>query len=194
MSLESDNLFCFTRVVADWLGWNPYHRNSFCPVSNWLISNSKFCIDLLIVGTSCLHCWDNVIIDEYANISNNMPDTFFHTHHLHYTPHSGDKALTQVIWVLRKLTLVFLLLFFEKGGDKNTSTIAAWFGLSRLWRSWLTYHLSTWRLENKTMAAGRVSSLKPHCVSLTPRTHRNHTRKWKPYMRIVRKNERWKQT
>ena len=30
---------------------------------------------------------------------------------LRYTPHSGDTALAQVIWVLRKPTQVFLLLY-----------------------------------------------------------------------------------
>ena len=35
--LESDNLFRITVVVADWLGWNPYHRSSFCTVSDWII-------------------------------------------------------------------------------------------------------------------------------------------------------------
>ena len=30
---------------------------------------------------------------------------------LRYTPHSGDKTLTQVIWVLRKPTRVFFLLY-----------------------------------------------------------------------------------
>ena len=35
--LESDTLFCITVVVADWLGWNPYHRSSFCIVSDWMI-------------------------------------------------------------------------------------------------------------------------------------------------------------
>ena len=35
--LESDNLFRITVVVADWLGCNPYHRSSFCTVSDWMI-------------------------------------------------------------------------------------------------------------------------------------------------------------
>ena len=35
--LESDNLFRITVVVADWLGWNPYYRSSFCTVSDWMI-------------------------------------------------------------------------------------------------------------------------------------------------------------
>ena len=39
--LESDNLFRITVVVADWLGWNPYHRSSFCTLSDWLISKFK---------------------------------------------------------------------------------------------------------------------------------------------------------
>ena len=30
------------------------------------------------------------------------------------------------------------------------------------------------------------------CVSLIPRTQRNHTRKWKPYIRKFLKRERWK--
>ena len=34
---ESDNLFRITVVVADWLGWNPYHRSRFCTVSDWMI-------------------------------------------------------------------------------------------------------------------------------------------------------------
>ena len=37
---------------------------------------------------------------------------------LHYTPHSDDKVLTQVIWVLRKPTRVFLLL--SKSNDDVT--------------------------------------------------------------------------
>ena len=38
---------------------------------------------------------------------------------LRYTPHSGDKALTQVIWVLGKPTRVFLLLY--KGSKQFVS-------------------------------------------------------------------------
>ena len=39
--LESDNLFGITLVLADWLGWNPYHHSSFCTLSDWLISKFK---------------------------------------------------------------------------------------------------------------------------------------------------------
>ena len=53
------------------------------------------------------------------------------------------------------------------------------------------YHRSTWRLRNVLRAALRVSNLKPHCVSRMPLTHRNQTRKWKPYMRNVRSGERF---
>ena len=35
--LESDNIFRITVVVADWLGWNPYHHSSFWTVSDWMI-------------------------------------------------------------------------------------------------------------------------------------------------------------
>lgn len=52
------------------------------------------------------------------------------------------------------------------------------------------YHRSTWREEKVLSAASRVKSLKPHCVSLIPLTHKNHTRKWKPYMRNVRNIDR----
>lgn len=54
------------------------------------------------------------------------------------------------------------------------------------------YHLWTWRFENVFKAAHLVSNLKPHCVSLMPLTHRNQTRKWKPYIRIVRNKVRLK--
>ena len=39
--LESDNLFRITVVVADWLGWNPYHRSSFFSISDWIILKFK---------------------------------------------------------------------------------------------------------------------------------------------------------
>ena len=39
--LESDNLFRITVVVADWLCWNPYHRSSFCNISDWIILKFK---------------------------------------------------------------------------------------------------------------------------------------------------------
>lgn len=53
-----------------------------------------------------------------------------------------------------------------------------------------TYHRSTCREEKVLSAASRVKSLKPHCVSLIPLTQKNHTRKWKPYMRNVRNMDR----
>ena len=45
--LESDNLFRITVVVADWLGWNPYHSSSFCTLSDWLILKFKL-----------IYCWN----------------------------------------------------------------------------------------------------------------------------------------
>ena len=35
-----------------------------------------------------------------------------------------------------------------------------------------------------------VNNLKPHCVSLISLTTNNQTRKWKPYIRTVRKKDR----
>ena len=35
--------------------------------------------------------------------------------YVNYTPHSGDKALTRAIWVLRKPTRVFLLYIILQG-------------------------------------------------------------------------------
>ena len=55
-----------------------------------------------------------------------------------------------------------------------------------------SYHLLTWRFVKSSSAAGRVRSLKPHWVSFTPRTHRNHTRKWNPFIRNVRNKDLWK--
>ena len=63
-------------------------------------------------------------------------------------------------------------------------------------RHWAIYnnstsnaHLSMCRLVNSFCAARRLISLKPHCVSLTPRTHRNQTKKWNPFIKIVLKND-----
>ena len=63
-------------------------------------------------------------------------------------------------------------------------------------RHWAIYsnstsnaHLSMCRLVNSLCAALRLISLKPHCVSLTPRTHRNQTKKWNPFIKIVLKND-----
>lgn len=53
-----------------------------------------------------------------------------------------------------------------------------------------SYQRSTWRQEKVLRAASRVKSLKPHCVSLIPLTQKNHTRKWKPYIRNVRNTDR----
>ena len=39
--LESDNIFRITVVVADWLGWNPYHGSSFFTIFDWIISKFK---------------------------------------------------------------------------------------------------------------------------------------------------------
>lgn len=55
-------------------------------------------------------------------------------------------------------------------------------------QSKFTYHLSTCKLLNKIRADRRVKSLKPHCVSRTPRTANSHTKKWKPYIKSVLKN------
>lgn len=54
-----------------------------------------------------------------------------------------------------------------------------------------SYQRSTWREEKVLSAASRVKSLKPHCVSLIPLTQKNHTRKWKPYIRKVRNMDRY---
>ena len=48
---------------------------------------------------------------------------------------------------------------------------------------------STCMLAKSTSAAGLVNSLKPHWVSLTPRTHRSHTSRWKAFMRTVRNSD-----
>ena len=58
--LESDNLFRITVVVADWLGWNPYHRSSFCTVSDWMIWKiQSFKLLELLVS----HCWNDVVVN-----------------------------------------------------------------------------------------------------------------------------------
>ena len=49
---------------------------------------------------------------------------------------------------------------------------------------------STCRLRKTTRAVSRVKSLKPHCVSLIERTHMMRTRRWKPFIRKVRKTDR----
>ena len=45
---------------------------------------------------------------------------------------------------------------------------------------------------NKTRPASLVTILKPHCVSLIFFTHKNQTRKWKPFISIVRKKDLYK--
>lgn len=49
------------------------------------------------------------------------------------------------------------------------------------------YHLSTCKLSKQIWAARRVSNLNPHWVSFIPLTANNHTKKWKPYIKMVRK-------
>ena len=39
--LENDHIFRITVVVADWLGWNPYHRSNLFSVSDWIILKFK---------------------------------------------------------------------------------------------------------------------------------------------------------
>ena len=50
--LESDNLFRINVVVADWFGQNPYHRSSFCTVSDWMIL--KIQTDILLKLLVCI--------------------------------------------------------------------------------------------------------------------------------------------
>lgn len=60
--------------------------------------------------------------------------------------------------------------------------------------NFLSHQRSIWREEKVLRAASRVKSLKPHCVSRIPRTQKNHTRKWNPYIRNVRKRDRYGNT
>ena len=48
--LESDNIFRITVVVADWLGWNPYHRSSFlyCIWLDYLKIQTYLSLELLV--------------------------------------------------------------------------------------------------------------------------------------------------
>lgn len=99
---------------------------------------------------------------------------------------SWDSKHACFVWLHNTRLVIFIFQIFSTNRftlQTKACSVAEWWWVS-------SYHRSTWREEKVLRAASRVKSLKPHCVSLTPLTQKNQTRKWKPYIRNVRITDR----
>ena len=170
---SSDNLFRITLIVADWLGWNPYHCCSFCTVSSSYPQPPNLCTEAVIDHAMLAHwmkprynqsaillpafgrsirglrndysspCGGAIMHEHWMNIQGLLTQstmisvhkfgdrgydngtvsdllilnsTFSFKFYLFIVSHSSPECesnvgLTELIWVLRKPTGVFLLLF-----------------------------------------------------------------------------------